>query len=249
MNTYSVYMHTFPNGKVYIGITARNPIKRWGHNGQAYRYQPLVYSAILKYGWDNIKHEILFTNLSQQEADRKEIELIAQYDSANRSNGYNIENGGSTIGKHGKETRKKISQALKNYTRSESHCRNISLAKKGKPMSEEQKQRISESGKGRVLSAEARENISKAKMGSLNPNYGKHTSEEAIKKQQASVGTRQVKQCDSEGNIINIWDSIRSASKALNIQSKNIYRSCKSDKLKAGGYKWEYAEHPPVPEN
>lgn len=240
MGEYSVYIHTFPNGKVYIGITARNPIKRWGYNGQAYRYQPLVYSAILKYGWDNIKHEILFTNLTKAEAEQKEIELIAQYDSTNHINGYNIENGGSAIGKHSKETREKISRALTNYTRSESHCRNISLAKKGKPMSEELKQKISEGGKGRVLCAEARENISKAKRGALNPNYGKHISEDAIKKQQASVGTRQVMQCDSDDNIIKIWDSIRSASKELNIQSKNIYRSCKSDKLKAGGYKWQY---------
>jgi group I intron endonuclease len=239
MGEYSVYIHTFPNGKVYIGITARNPIKRWGYNGKAYRYQPLVYSAILKYGWDNIKHEILFTNLTQEEAEQKEIELIAQYDSTNHDYGYNIECGGSTIGKHSKETREKISQALKNHTRSESHCKNISLAKKGKPISEELKQKISEAGKGRVLDAKARENISKAKRGSLNPNYNKHISEEAIKKQQASVGTQQVMQCDSEGNIIKIWDSIRTASKELGIASKNIYRSCKS-KLKAGGYKWEY---------
>jgi group I intron endonuclease len=239
MGEYSVYMHTFPNGKVYIGITARNPIKRWGYNGNGYRYQPLVYNAILKYGWDNIKHEILFTNLLQEEAEQKEIELIAQYDSTNHDYGYNIENGGSTIGKHSEETRQKISQALTNHTRSESHCRNISLAKKGKPMSEELKQKISEAGKGRVLDAKARENISKAKRGSLNPNYNKHPSEETIKKQQATVGTKQVMQCDSEGNIIKIWDSIRSASKELGIASKNIYRSCKSE-LKAGGYKWQY---------
>ena len=28
MSEYSVYKHTFPNGKVYIGITKQNPLKR-----------------------------------------------------------------------------------------------------------------------------------------------------------------------------------------------------------------------------
>lgn len=241
MGEYSVYIHTFPNGKVYIGITARNPIKRWGYNGQAYRYQPLVYSAILKYGWDNIKHEILLTHLSKEEAEQQEIELIRQYDSTNRNKGYNIENGGSANGKHGKETREKISQALKNYTRSESHCRNISLAKKGRPMSEEQKRKISEGGKGRILNDKVKQNISNAKKGNKNPMYSKCLSEEAIKKMQQSKGTKRVLQYDDNGTIVKEWDSIRSASKELNIQSKNIYRSCKSNKLKAGGYKWEYA--------
>ena len=240
MGEYSVYKHTFPNGKVYIGITSRNPIKRWGHNGQAYRYQPLVYGAILKYGWDNIKHEVMFTHLTQEEAERKEIELIAHCNSTNHDYGYNIENGGSTIGKHSTETRQKISSALKRYERTEQHSLNISKAKQGYTMSEEQKKKIGQSLKGRVLDAEARENISKAKRGSLNPNYNKTPSEETIKKQQASRGTQQVIQRDSDNNIINIWDSIRTASKETGICKKNIYRSCKSD-IKAGGFKWEYA--------
>lgn len=35
---YSVYKYTAPNGKVYIGITGKDPEKRW-LNGRGYRYK------------------------------------------------------------------------------------------------------------------------------------------------------------------------------------------------------------------
>ena len=92
---YFVYKHTFPNDKVYIGITSyEKPNGRW-RNGKGYKSQ-YVYRAINKYGWENIKHEILFENLSKVEAEAKEVELIAKYKSNNSKYGYNIENGGHT---------------------------------------------------------------------------------------------------------------------------------------------------------
>ena len=50
-----------------------------------------------KYGWKNIKHEILFKNLNKEEAEQKEIELIAKYKSNQIEFGYNIANGGSHV--------------------------------------------------------------------------------------------------------------------------------------------------------
>lgn len=72
---YTVYIHTSPIGKVYIGITKMNPIRRWA-NGLGYKNCSHFFNAILKYGWDNIRHEILFTGLSKEEAEQKEIEFI-----------------------------------------------------------------------------------------------------------------------------------------------------------------------------
>lgn len=88
---YKVYLHTFPNGKMYVGITRQNVEDRW-QNGYGYKKQP-IYSEILKYGWDNIKHEVLFTNLDKNNAQIKEKELIQKYNTIN--NGYNISIGGS----------------------------------------------------------------------------------------------------------------------------------------------------------
>ena len=80
MKTWVVYVHIFPNGKKYFGITCKIPDKRW-ENGHGYTKngQPVMYHAIKKYGWENIKHEILFTNLTKKEAELKEKELIALY--------------------------------------------------------------------------------------------------------------------------------------------------------------------------
>lgn len=89
---YYVYRHTCPNGKVYIGITGRNPSVRWA-NGKGYS-NSYFYNAISKYGWQNIKHEILFDSLTKEEAEAKEIELIAEHKSNHKEYGYNIAVGG-----------------------------------------------------------------------------------------------------------------------------------------------------------
>ena len=97
---YCVYIHILPNNKIYIGITSNIPKKRWGKNGYGYRNNILFKRAIDKYGWENIKHEILYDNLSEQEAKDKEVELIALYKSNNPKYGYNISMGGdyTTLG-------------------------------------------------------------------------------------------------------------------------------------------------------
>lgn len=112
MKTYCVYKHTSPHGKVYIGITCQLPCQRWAR-GQGYRNNWHFYNAIKKYGWDNFQHEILFAELTQEEAAQKEIELIAQYDSANEEHGYNRDYGGPIRRPVSEETRRKISASHK----------------------------------------------------------------------------------------------------------------------------------------
>lgn len=92
LNNYILYKHTCPNGKVYIGITKQNPILRWS-NGFGYESQTYFFRAIVKYGWINIKHEILYDNLSEQEAKKLEIQLIKEYNSQDINYGYNIDLG------------------------------------------------------------------------------------------------------------------------------------------------------------
>ena len=94
---FTVYMHTSPNGKRYIGITCQRPVRRWGGNGYGYIDNTYFWRAIQKYGWDNFQHEILFEGLTKEEAEQKEIELIAFYDSTNPSKGYNITTGGGYV--------------------------------------------------------------------------------------------------------------------------------------------------------
>lgn len=111
---YIVYKHTCPNGKVYIGITCETLAQRC-KRGKGYRPNQIFWKAILKYGWDNIRHEILYEGLSCKEAEQKEIELIAEYKSNQIEYGYNQASGGGVnCGFTLKEsTKKKISEANK----------------------------------------------------------------------------------------------------------------------------------------
>lgn len=110
MNDYKIYCHTNKiNGKKYIGQTCQSLADRWGSDGRRYKGQPF-YAAIEKYGWDNFEHELLFQNLSQEEADLKEQELIALYNTTNKKFGYNITEGGhsSTLSEEQKELRRQL---------------------------------------------------------------------------------------------------------------------------------------------
>lgn len=111
--TYCVYIHTFPNGKVYVGITGDPPHRRWKSDGYGYHSQRLIYNAIKKYGWDNVEHEIVASNLTKEEACNFEMLLIRAFKSTDHRFGYNIDNGGFTNGKHSPETLQKISMSMK----------------------------------------------------------------------------------------------------------------------------------------
>lgn len=111
---YTVYKHTTPSNKVYIGITSKCVNERWRKNGNGYFNNTYFYNAILKYGWDNIRHEILFTELTKEEAEQKEIELIAHYKSNQKEYGYNHAIGGG-VNKgfhysHTKEFKERVSK-------------------------------------------------------------------------------------------------------------------------------------------
>lgn len=67
--------------------------KRWA-NGRGYRQQHHFYSAILKYGWGNIKHIIVATDLTKKEAGRLEQELISLHKTTDKKYGYNKSIGG-----------------------------------------------------------------------------------------------------------------------------------------------------------
>lgn len=169
---YTVYMHKFPNNKVYIGITGKRITERW-RNGKG-SYNQYFCNAVQKYGWDNIEHIILVEGITKEEACKIEIKLISEYKSNNPEFGYNLAIGGETnSGWHLSEnTKAKISKANTGYRHSEEAKRKISEAfkgkspsNKGKSMSEEQKLKISNANKGKVHSKEHNEKVAFAHKG------------------------------------------------------------------------------------
>lgn len=161
---YIVYKHTSPSGKVYIGLTGRTTKERWGNNGIGYKACPYFWKAIQKYGWDNIEHEILYEDLTQEEACELEIKTIAEYDSTNPEKGYNDLLGGTT-GKHSRPY-------------SEERLQQMSEATKARWEDPEYRQRMSDAHKGKVLPPEQRQKMSEARKGRPPVNKGQHLSEE-----------------------------------------------------------------------
>lgn len=85
---YKVYLLTFPNNKFYVGITSQDEKNRW-KDGNGYIKNEFMYNDILKYGWKNIKKNILYKDLLYEEAREKEKELIIHYKSHLKKYGYN----------------------------------------------------------------------------------------------------------------------------------------------------------------
>lgn len=136
MKSYSLYRHTSPSGKVYIGITTQIPENRW-YNGKGYKRHTYFFNAILKYGWDNIKHEVLFTGLDELTAKSLEIDLIRHYKNLDIS--YNITDGGD---------------GYLGYKPSEETKRIWSKQRKGRTLSKEWRSKIASSLKGRIFPKE-----------------------------------------------------------------------------------------------
>ena len=143
-DSYCVYIHTFPNRKVYVGITCTAPKRRWRADGSGYRKQPVIYHAIKKYGWENVNHEIIDSNLTKDEACKFEMLLIDKLKSNQHEFGYNVDNGGQTSGSHSPETLEKMRKSIlgeKNHNY-------------GKDFSKETREKLSLSHKGKKTGAD-----------------------------------------------------------------------------------------------
>lgn len=174
------------NNKIYIGQSNKET-ERWRqHKYLSRQLYPIQYihRAMVKYGVENFKYEVIACCLSKEYADETEKTLIDQYDSRNKKYGYNISPGGDIVwnsglpkerqpmfGKHHKdESKKKISESNKGkiIIITEEQKRKMSDAHKGKTHSQETIEKISSSNQGICRSLETRNRMSQSKMGSKN---------------------------------------------------------------------------------
>ena len=146
---YNIYVHTFPDGRKYVGSTKKqNPKKRW-KGAQGYRKHKTLFNAIKSVGWNNIQHEILETVEDKETAFKREEYYTLLWRTNEPEFGFNID-----VGK------KHNSEPHKGKTPSEESRRKNSESHKGKtpwnkgrklqPFTEEHRAKISASSKGRV---------------------------------------------------------------------------------------------------
>ena len=254
MNNYIVYMHVSPNGKKYIGITSMKFNKRCN---AGYKNNVYFTNAIKKYGWNNIQHIILYENLTKEEAEEKEIELIAYYKSNQRKYGYNIANGGH-VHCVSDETKEKISKNNAKYWKNKQLAEEtkIKIRRKklgqhhteetklkisknsahynlGKHLSEYQKQRISEAHKGIKVTEETKQKR-KLTYQKKYPN-GFHHTLNAIEKMRIA---KSIPVICLETNTI--YHGAKEAQELTNIDDGTIGLCCKGKRKTAGGFHWEY---------
>ena len=212
MDNYKVYIHIFPNNKVYIGITSQKPKRRW-NNGQGYKNNQYMTNEKMKYGWDNVIHKILYTNLKKEEAEEIEIKLIKEYKADNKRYGYNIEYGGFHNGKTSEITRKRISEANK--------------GKHNSPKTEFKKGHIT------IITEEIKQKISEK-------NKGKHASVRTeFKKGHKPLNVRKVLCIESDI----VYDTIKKASEDTNVMACHISQVCNGKRKSAGKLHWKFIEN------
>lgn len=213
---FCVYRLTAPNGKVYIGITGQNPLRRW-NSGRGYKNQPHMHSAIQKYGWDNFTHEVLYSGITKEEAEELEIRLIAEHRSTDPEFGYNHATGGAVNRGHhlSPERRAQISIEVRNRAVKESTREKLRQANLGKQHSEESKAKMRAAKLGKKLSEETRSKMRQSNRGKRNkPVY-----------------------CAELGRVFYSMDA---AEQELGVAHENIAKVCLGKRQTAGGYHWEY---------
>lgn len=222
MAGYYVYVHTFPNLKRYVGITRQSPEERWD-NGNGYlkkgkdgNYtQPTMANAIIKYGWANVQHDILFDGLSKEEAERKEQELIALYKANVKGFGYNLRSGGGVNSVFSEDSRRKMSLSRmgeKNH-------------RFGKRLSEEQIERLRAANR-KPKTEEAKRHMSE--------NHADFRGEK-------NGRARRIAQYTKDGTFIREWLYIKQAGAALGIGATDISACCRGKQNTAGGFRWQYS--------
>lgn len=106
------------NNRVYIGQTTKTLEERKNNYYNEYKWSKnprIIIQAMRKYGFSNFNFEIIEDNIkTQQDLDKQERYYIMEvYHSLVEENGYNVECGGNSNGKHTLATKQKIGMAQK----------------------------------------------------------------------------------------------------------------------------------------
>lgn len=219
-DSWYLYRHTSPTGKVYIGITCQKPEHRW-NNGKGYlnvKKGPFK-STIIKYGWNNIKHEVLLSGLTEERAKYLEIEFIRHYKRLGIS--LNITDGGDGIlgitpwNKGIKVPYKKTNK------------------RKGCHLTEEHKGKLSETHKGKHIKGHKWTEEQRQKL--ITVRTGTHRTEETKKKISTnSAKSRKVKEYNPTGVLIAEFPTARAAGAMYGINESWVARACRTNVLCAG---------------
>lgn len=216
-----MYKHIAPNGKVYIGITSRDPKDRWGKDGNRYDNGGAFRHAVKKYGWSNIRHVIIRSGLSEEDAKMAERKLIKRYKARDKRYGYNITPGGD-LGPRG----------VKRSAETREKDRINKLGEKnpmyGVSPSEEIREKIRRANKGKRRSPDTLERMREAQS---------HRSEETRRKMSEANAERKTPVLCVETGIS--YDGIRQAARETGLRVSGISNCIYGWSKTCGGFHWK----------
>lgn len=179
------------------------------------------------------KIEILFDDLTKEEAIEKEIEFIALYGRSNLGKGTlcNLTNGGE-----GANTL--ILSDVSRAKMSKSQMGNTKYLLRTTPQ-EEINKKISLSNKGKIRTEEFKQKIKDYQLKNGHPSLGRTQSNETREKISNTKEKFSVVQKDLEGNIVKIWESTKSVKKGGFLQS-SVWKCCHKLQQIHKGFNWEF---------
>lgn len=226
MSAY-VYRHIRldKNQPFYIGIGRTENYARAFNK----RERSNQWKAIAEKGYEV---EILFDDLTWEQACQKEKEFIELYGRIDKKNGtlINFTDGG---------------EGVVNYVYTNQVRKNISIAQRGnqnwklRKSTDDWKRKISEKNKGKKRTQEFKDRMSELMRGENNPNYGKKLTD---KQRQRIIDTRKRKpvlQFDLDGNFIKEWSSKKECMRS-GYNELGVWGCCNNKKKTYKGYIWKY---------
>ena len=117
---------------------------------------------------------------------------------------------------------------------------NLNSGGNSKLHSEETKLKISASNKISLNTPEHKLRAGNINRNKKMPDHVKKLISEKVKQITYPHKFKKIKQYDKDNNFIKNWDSIKEASKALNIHANAISNCLKELTYSSGGYKWKY---------
>lgn len=191
------------------------------------------YNVVAK---SNYKVEILFDNLSWEDACKKEIEFIKLYGRKDLDTGTlcNLTIGGEGVlgSVRTDEYRERLRQINTGKKMSEESVQKLKEALKGRRHSEETRLKMGKTRKGKKLSEDHKAKISKSNLG--RPKSKSHI--EQIKKSRVCCP---VLQYDLDGTFIQEWASKHEIERSLGIARIGINRCLNNTCKQAGGFVWK----------
>lgn len=234
------------NNKIYIGQTIK---ERATDRFSQHRYLAnhidqensisYLHRAMHLQGVDNFSFEVI-EQVENEQLNEREKYWISFYNSL-APNGYNLTEGGAgTIGysrPQSVEEKEKRKQSNKNFYIQHPEAKQI-VSERTKKLweNEEYRKKVTESNK------KFYQEHSDMFKGENNPMYGKKHTQEALDKIKAHAATRKLRiaQLDKDTlEVIQIFDGVKDAEKALKVSHGWLSKAAKQDKI-AYGYRWKF---------